>query len=118
MKQIIQSFKSGETMLEEVPAPMVRKGTLLIRTTRSLVSAGTEKMLVEFGRANLFSKAMQQPEKVGQVIDKIKTDGLFTTIDAVFNKLEKPIPLGYCNAGVVIAVGEGVQDFAVGGLLA
>lgn len=114
MKQIIQSFRSGETTLEDVPAPVVRKGTVLIKTTRTLVSAGTEKMLVEFGKANMFSKAIKQPEKVGMVMDKVKTDGLMPTIESVFNKLEQPIPLGYCNVGRIIEVGDGVKGFNVG----
>ena len=114
MRQIIQSFKSGETVLEEVPAPRVKKGCLLIKTTRSLVSAGTERMLVEFGKANMLQKALQQPDRVKQVLGKIKTDGLKPTLTAVFNKLGQPLPLGYCNVGVVIAVGEGVTDFAIG----
>jgi predicted dehydrogenase/threonine dehydrogenase-like Zn-dependent dehydrogenase len=114
MKQIIQSFKTGETILEEVPAPLVRKGAVLIRTSRSLVSLGTERMLVEFGRSNLLQKARQQPDKVKQVLEKIKTDGLLPTMEAVFNKLEEPLPLGYCNVGNVIAVGEGVTEFVLG----
>ncbi len=114
MKQIIQSFKTGETILEEVPAPIVRKGTVLIQTTRSLVSLGTERMLVEFGKSNLIQKARQQPDKVKQVLDKVKTDGLMPTIETVFNKLGEPLPLGYCNVGKVIAVGEGVNDFKIG----
>ena len=114
MKQIIQSFKNGETVLEEVPAPKVKRGYLLIKTTRTLVSAGTERMLVEFGRANMFQKALQQPERVKQVLGKIKTEGLKPTLTAVFNKLGQPLPLGYCNVGKVIAVGEGVNDFAIG----
>lgn len=114
MKQIIQSFKTGETILEEVPAPLVKKGAVLIQTTRSLVSLGTERMLVEFGKANLISKARQQPDKVKQVLDKIKTEGLMPTLEAVFNKLGEPLPLGYCNVGRVIAVGEGVTEFKVG----
>jgi len=114
MKQIIQSFKTGETILEDIPAPQVRKGTVLIQTTRSLVSLGTERMLVEFGKSNLLSKARQQPDKVKQVLDKIKTDGLMPTLEAVFNKLGEPLPLGYCNVGQVIAVGEGVDEFKVG----
>jgi threonine dehydrogenase-like Zn-dependent dehydrogenase len=92
----------------------VRKGYVLIKTHRSLVSLGTEKMLVEFGKSNLISKARQQPEKVKQVLDKIKTEGLLPTLEAVFNKLDEPLPLGYCNAGEVIAVGEGVTEFRVG----
>jgi predicted dehydrogenase/threonine dehydrogenase-like Zn-dependent dehydrogenase len=114
MKQLIQSFKTGETMLEEVPAPQIARGNVLIRTTRSLVSLGTERMLVEFGKANLVQKARQQPEKVKQVLDKIRTEGLMPTLEAVFNKLAQPLPLGYCNVGKVIGVGEGVSEFKVG----
>ena len=114
MKQIIQSFKTGETILEHVPAPLVKKGNVLIQTTRSLVSLGTERMLVEFGKSNLISKARQQPDKVKQVLDKIQTEGLMPTLEAVFNKLGEPLPLGYCNVGRVIAVGEEVDDFKIG----
>ncbi len=114
MKQIIQSFKSGDTLLEDVPAPVVSKGCLLIQTTYSLVSLGTERMLVEFGRSNLISKARQQPDKVKEVLNKIKTEGLVPTLEAVFNKLGEPLPLGYCNVGRVIAVGEGVHGFSIG----
>jgi len=114
MKQIIQSFKTGETILEELPIPTVSKGALLIQTTHSLVSLGTERMLVEFGKANLIQKARQQPDKVKMVLDKIKAEGLIPTLETVFNKLEQPLPLGYCNAGIVVAVGEGVSGFAVG----
>jgi len=114
MYQIIQSFKTGETILETIPAPEVKKGQVLIQTSRSLVSLGTERMLVEFGKSNLISKARQQPDKVKQVLDKIKTEGLMPTLEAVFNKLEQPLPLGYCNVGKVIAVGEGVSEFNVG----
>jgi predicted dehydrogenase/threonine dehydrogenase-like Zn-dependent dehydrogenase len=114
MKQIIQNLKTGATILEEIPAPEVKKGSILIKTTRSLVSLGTERMLVEFSKSNLISKARQQPEKVKQVLDKIKSEGLFPTLEAVFNKLEQPLPLGYCNVGEVVAVGEGVSGFKIG----
>ena len=114
MKQILQSFKTGETILEEVPAPVVSRGSVLIRTTFSLVSSGTERMLVEFGKSGLIAKAHQQPERVAQVLDKIKSDGLLPTLETVFNKLEQPLPLGYCNVGRVIATGEGVTEFAAG----
>jgi predicted dehydrogenase/threonine dehydrogenase-like Zn-dependent dehydrogenase len=114
MKQIIQNLKSGETVLEEVPAPEVRRGCILIKTTKSLVSLGTERMLVEFGKANLIQKARQQPDRVKQVLDKIKSDGLIPTLETVFNKLDQPLPLGYCNVGKVIAIGEGVTEFQVG----
>lgn len=114
MKQIIQDLKTGATVLEEVPSPMVKSGHVLIRTTRSLVSLGTERMLVEFGKANLIDKARQQPDRVKQTIDKLKTDGIMPTLEAVFNKLGQPLPLGYCNVGRVIAVGRGVTEFQVG----
>jgi predicted dehydrogenase/threonine dehydrogenase-like Zn-dependent dehydrogenase len=114
LKQIIQSFKTGETILEEVPAPVVKKGHVLIKTTRSLVSIGTERMLVEFGKANMLQKARQQPDRVKQVLGKIKTDGLKPTLQAVFNKLGQPLPLGYCNVGKVVAVGDGADGFAIG----
>lgn len=114
MKQILQSFKTGVTELADLPAPKVKSGQVLIQTTRSLVSLGTERMLVEFGKASLIQKARQQPDKVKMVLDKIKTEGLMPTLEAVFNKLEQPLPLGYCNVGKVIAVGKGVTDFKVG----
>lgn len=114
MKQIIQDLKSGKTILEEVPVPNVKAGCVLVKTTRTLVSLGTERMLVEFGKANLIDKARQQPDKVKQVLDKLKTDGVLPTLEAVFNKLGQPLPLGYCNVGQVIAVGKGVTEFVVG----
>jgi len=114
VKQILQNLGSGETLLAEVPAPLVRPGHLLILTDASLVSLGTEKMLVAFGPANLFEKARQQPEKVKPVLQKVRTDGLFATWDAVRSKLDQPLPLGYCNAGTVLEVGAGVTGFSVG----
>ncbi|MFA6075373.1 MAG: bi-domain-containing oxidoreductase [Negativicutes bacterium] len=114
MKQLLQNFASGETVLEDVPCPQVRKGSLLIKTVRSVVSVGTEKMLVDFGKSSMFSKVCKQPEKVKQVLDKVRTDGILATYSAVMSKLHQPIPLGYSNAGVVVAVGEGVAGFAVG----
>lgn len=114
MKQILQNLSSGETLLADVPAPKVRRGHLLIETEASLVSLGTEKMLINFGKANLLDKARQQPEKVKQVLQKIKTDGLMPTIEVVRSKLDAPLPLGYCNVGRVIEVGAGAEDFQVG----
>ncbi len=114
MKQILQNLKTGEITLEELPAPQVKAGHVQIQTSRSLVSLGTERMLVEFSQANLIQKARQQPEKVKQVLDKMKTDGLMPTLEAVFRKLDKPMPLGYCNAGVVLEVGSDVHDLQPG----
>ena len=114
MKQILQDLGNGTNEIVTVPAPSVSGGTVLIDTTISLISAGTERMLVDFGRSNLLSKARQQPEKVGMVLDKVKTDGLLTTVDAVRSKLAQPIPLGYCNVGQVREVGKGVDGFRPG----
>ncbi|NQU35034.1 MAG: zinc-binding alcohol dehydrogenase, partial [Bacteroidetes bacterium] len=114
MKQILQSFKTGDTTLEEVPAPTIGRGAVTIQTSCSLVSLGTERMLVEFGKSSLISKARQQPERVVQVLEKIKSEGLIPTLETVFNKLEQPLPLGYCNVGVVDEIGIGVQGLQVG----
>ncbi len=78
---------------------------MLIRTTTSLISAGTERMLIDFGKAGWLDKARQQPDKVKQVIDKIKTDGPLPTLEAVHAKLDQPLPLGYCNVGIVEELG-------------
>jgi predicted dehydrogenase len=114
MLQVLQELSTGQTVLREVPTPTVCRGSLLIQTRRSLISAGTERMLVEFGRGSLLQKARQQPEKVAQVMDKARTDGVLATLDAVRSKLGEPLPLGYCNVGVVIEVGGEVAGFAVG----
>ncbi len=114
MKQILQSLKTGATEIAEVPVPKAGRGQLLIQTSHTLVSAGTERMLVEFGKAGWIDKARQQPDKVRMVLDKIKTDGLQPTIDAVFNKLDQPLPLGYCNVGRVLeAQGSRSKDQGV-----
>ncbi len=102
MKQILQNLSNGETSLVDVPSPRNIKSNVLIATKNSLVSAGTERMLVDFGKSNLLNKAKQQPDKVKVVLNKVVTDGLMTTIDAVKSKLDQPLPLGYCNAGVVL----------------
>lgn len=114
MKQIIQDLKDGHTLLEEVPVPVVQPGMVLVKTTRTLVSLGTERMLVEFGKAGYLQKARQQPDKVKMVIDKIRTDGLLPTLEAVFTRLNQPLPLGYCNVGRVVEVGKGVTTLQVG----
>lgn len=114
MKQILQSLSDGNTLIAMVPKPAVLPGTLLIETRRTLVSAGTERMLVEFGKASLIEKARKNPDRVKQVLQKARTDGVAATVDAVRSKLSQPIPLGYCNVGVVAAVGAGVTGFAVG----
>jgi predicted dehydrogenase/threonine dehydrogenase-like Zn-dependent dehydrogenase len=114
MLQIFQNLKSGETQIEEVPVPACSRGSLLIRTRRTLISAGTERMLVEFSKGNLLAKARSQPDRVKQVLDKIKTDGLLPTLETVFNKLDEPLPLGYCNTGEILETGSGVEEFKPG----
>ena len=106
MKQVLQNISSGETILADVPSPRARSGDVLISTSASLVSAGTERMLIDFGKAGWLQKARQQPDKVKMVIDKVKTDGLSATVDAVRSKLDQPLPLGYCNVGRVISAPE------------
>ena len=112
MKQILQNISNGETQLLEVPCPQVKKGQLLISTTKSLVSVGTERMLIDFGKSSWVAKARSQPDKVKMVLDKVKTDGLMTTIDTVRSKLDQPLPLGYCNVGIV--QDNGKTSFKVG----
>jgi NADPH:quinone reductase-like Zn-dependent oxidoreductase len=114
VKQILQSLKTGATGVAEVPVPGVGRGQLLIATSCTLVSAGTERMLIEFGKAGWIDKARQQPDKVRMVLDKIKIDGLMPAVEAVFNKLDQPLSLGYCNVCRVAKVGAGETAFAVG----
>ena len=102
MKQVLQNLKTGEIEVADLPGPEQKAGHLLIRTRVSLISAGTERMLLEFGRANMLNKARRQPEKVRQVVDKVKTDGLLPTIEAVRTKLDQPLPVGYCNVGELL----------------
>jgi predicted dehydrogenase/threonine dehydrogenase-like Zn-dependent dehydrogenase len=114
VKQVLQSLKDGKTDVADVPCPVPGAGEVLVRTRRSLISAGTERMLVDFGSAGWIEKARQQPEKVGMVLEKIKADGLLPTIQAVRNKLDQPLAMGYCNVGTVIEVGTGVSGFSPG----
>ncbi len=114
MKQILQSLKNGRTELADIPRPCAGQGQILVRTKSTLVSAGTERMLVDFGKAGWIDKARQQPDKVRMVLDKIGTDGLAPTVEAVMRKLDQPLPMGYCNAGEVVEVGDGVTAYTVG----
>lgn len=114
MKQILQHLGNGQLEVADVPCPELQPGQLLIRSTTTLISAGTERMLVEFGKANLIKKARQQPERVRLVWEKIKTDGLMPTLAAVRSKLDRPLALGYSNAGVVLQVGLGVTGYRTG----
>jgi len=114
LRQIFQSFGTGVVSVVSVPDPVVMPGCLLIQTECSLISAGTERMLVGFGRGSLLKKVRSQPDKVRQVLAKVKTDGLVPTLKAVRGKLADPTPLGYSQVGVVVGVGAGVEGFRLG----
>ena len=114
MKQVLQNLRTGETVVADVPTPKPRPGMALVRTATSLVSAGTERMLVEFAGKSLVGKARSRPDLVRQLVDKARREGLLTTLESAFNKLEQPIPLGYSSAGTIVAVGEGLQGFQAG----
>ena len=114
MKQLIHSLSSGASEVPDLPSPVVARGQLLIASSCSLVSAGTERMLVDFGKASFIEKARQQPDKLQEVIAKARTDGLLTTLDAVQSKLDQPLALGYCNVGTVVSVGADVSGYKVG----
>jgi predicted dehydrogenase/threonine dehydrogenase-like Zn-dependent dehydrogenase len=114
MKQVLQRLDNGQTYLLDVPVPAASGAKVVIQSRASLISAGTERMLVEFGRGNFLDKARAQPDKVRDVINKVRTDGLLTTLDAVQSKLATPVPLGYCSAGVVVDVGSSVSRFRPG----
>ena len=114
MKQVLQRLDNGQTYLLDVPVPAATGARLVIRSRASIISAGTERMLVEFGRGSLLDKARAQPDKVRDVLAKVRTDGLLSTVEAVQGKLATPIPLGYCNAGTIVDVGPGVTRFQPG----
>jgi threonine dehydrogenase-like Zn-dependent dehydrogenase len=110
MKQIVQNIRSGKTMVLEVPVPKPSPGMLLIRNAASLVSAGTERMVVEFAAKSMLGKAQSRPDLVRQTLNKARREGLLTTVDAVQNRLNQPM----ASAGTVIAVGEGVTRYRLG----
>jgi len=114
MKQIVQNMKNGATEIAEVPVPAVKSGYLLVKTAASLVSSGTERMLVDFAEKNLVEKARSRPDLFKQVIQKAQRDGILTTLESAFNRLDQPIVLGYSSAGIVVETGKNVSEFAVG----
>ncbi len=99
MKQLLQNMKTGKTTIEEIPVPTPRSGQALVRVAASLVSAGTERMLVEFAEKSLVGKARSRPDLVKQVLDKMRREGVLVTLGAAFNRLDQPMPLGYSSAG-------------------
>ena len=114
MKQLLQNMKTGKTTVEEIPVPTPRSGQALVRVAASLVSAGTERMLVEFAEKSLLGKARSRPDLVKQVLDKMRREGVLVTLGAAFNRLDQPMPLGYSSAGTIVALGEDMEGFKVG----
>src|SRR5450432_1527289 len=113
MKQVLQHARTGEITVEEVPAPQLLPGCVLVRIAASVVSAGTERASSEFARKNLLQKAQARPDLVRDVMAKVQRDGVFSTLDAVRSRLDQPSALGYSSAGTVVAVGEGISDVQV-----
>src|SRR5574338_537402 len=105
MKQLLQNLRDGKTIVAEVPCPNPGSGRALVRTQASLVSAGTERTLVEFAEKNLVDKARSRPDLARQIIDKARREGVLPTLEAAFNKLDQPMVLGYSSAGVISALG-------------
>lgn len=118
MKQVLQNFKTGELMVEDVPRPQVRPGTVLVQNYHSLISTGTEGGTVKLGRMSLLGKARARPEQVKKVWKVVLTEGLLTAYRAATRTLEVPIPLGYSCAGRIMEVGAGISDLKVGDLVA
>src|SRR5512138_39840 len=114
MKQLLQNIKNGKTVIEDVPVPTPREGMALVKVAASLVSAGTERMVVEFAEKSLVGKARSRPDLVKQVLDKAKREGLIPTVQAAFNRLDQPMALGYSSAGTILALGEDLQGFKIG----
>jgi len=114
MKQLLQNIKSGETQVAEVPVPRPGQGTALVQTAASLVSAGTERMVVEFAKQGLIGKAQSRPDLVREVLNKARREGLISTYEAAMNKLDQPMALGYSSAGTVMKTGPGLHGFRSG----
>jgi predicted dehydrogenase/threonine dehydrogenase-like Zn-dependent dehydrogenase len=115
MKQVVQSARSGKLALKEVPEARVRSRHLLVRTRASLISAGTERMVVQFAKKSLVAKAKARPDLVRKVLDKAKRDGIGATMRAVMARLDEPLPLGYSAVGDLVEVGAGLEGkFRVG----
>jgi predicted dehydrogenase/threonine dehydrogenase-like Zn-dependent dehydrogenase len=114
MRQVVQHLRTGSLELLELPGARPGPHEVLIRTRRSLLSAGTERMLLEFGRAGLIGKALQQPERVRLLLERLRTDGIGPVLEAALNKLDEPLPLGYANVGIVCEVGADVSAFRAG----
>lgn len=114
MKQVLQNLRNGKTQVVEVPAPSPGPGLVLVRTAASLVSAGTERTLVEFAGKSLLGKAASRPDLLRQALTKARREGLLAAAQAAFGRLGEPMPMGYSSAGTVVEVGDGVTEYKVG----
>lgn len=114
MRQVVQDIQSGATTVREIPDPIAPPGGVVIATMASLISAGTEKYVVELAKKSLLAKARERPDHVRRVLQKIKQEGLLNTAQQVRAKLAEPMPLGYSSSGVVLACGKGVQEYKPG----
>ena len=114
MKLVVHDFKSGDLRLAEAPPPAVRPGGVLVRARASLISAGTDRAVLELARKSSLAKALTRPDLARRVMDKVKTEGLASTYRKVQNLITAPIPLGYSLMGQVAAIGDGVHDVAIG----
>src|SRR5512136_2487076 len=114
MKQLLQNMRSGKTTVEDVPLPVPRSGQALVKVAASLVSAGTERMVVEFAEKSLVGKARSRPDLVRQVLEKARREGLIPTVQAAFNRLDQPMALGYSSAGTILGLGPDMEGFHIG----
>ncbi len=114
MKQVIQSYKTGDITISDVPAPACKAGGVLVMNVNSLISIGTEKSMIEIARKNLFEKAKARPDLVKRFIDKAKKEGLINVYKEAMNRLDEPVALGYSSSGTILKVGQGVSEFAIG----
>jgi polar amino acid transport system substrate-binding protein len=114
MKQVLQNLKTGQLSVTDVPAPSLQRGRVLVRAAASLISAGTERMVVDMGRKSLIGKARERPDLVKQVIQKAKNEGLLNTFNAVRARLGSSLALGYSASGIVAGVGDDVTEFRAG----
>src|SRR5688572_2114797 len=114
MKQVVQNFRTGELRVDELPPPALKQNGVLVQTAYSLISAGTERSIVETAQSSLVGKARSRPDLVRQVLDTLKREGFRATVEKVQSRLNQIKALGYSASGTVIAVGEKVRDLKVG----
>jgi len=118
MKQVSQHVKSGAIVVEDVPAPAIKPGHLLVQTHYSVISPGTERTSVSARSGSLLSKARKNPDLVKKILQQVAQQGLVATYGRILSKLESYVSLGYSASGTVVAVGQGITDVSVGSAVA